>query len=343
MPSGRFICSKSDRLQVIATTRNSVLLIFPGALGDFVCFLPALFALRERHAGHLRIVAQRALSELVSLADSSAVSIDRREVADLFASAAPLHPDTRRLFGGFATVHSWTGFNVPGFAERLSEATGGNIVVYRFRGMRQGEHATEYYARCVGLVPRPSPELRVAIDGHWLRTFREELALRTRKFLVIHPGSGSPSKNWRGYDQLIARWRSRHSDTIIVLYGPADTVPLLSREAGVLPLTGLSLPQVAALVQDSRLYLGNDSGVSHLAGAVGARGVVLFGPSDPAIWAPRGKGLRIVHAPDTCAGCGTNVFCAHRLPVERVIDELEVCADGKEGNFPHDQGCAPNL
>jgi heptosyltransferase-2 len=132
----------------------------------------------------------------------------------------------------------------------------------------------------------------VATDAHWLHTFREEHALHTRKFLVIHPGSGSPRKNWQGYDPFIARWRSRHSEAIVVLNGPAEAATPLSREANVLAATGLSLPQVAALVQDSRLYLGNDSGVSHLAGAVGGRGVVLFGPSDPAVWAPRGETLR---------------------------------------------------
>ena len=56
----------------------------------------------------------------------------------------------------------------------------------------------------------------------------------------------------------------------------------------------LSLLQVAALLSQADFYLGNDSGVSHLAGAVGARGVVLFGPTLPQQWRPLGGNLSII-------------------------------------------------
>src|SRR5262249_49746523 len=125
------------------------LALFPGALGDFVCFLPALIALRQRYAGRLGLVAQSAFLPLVHITDLDTVSIDRRIVADLFASGAPPTDETVSRLGGFAAVHSWTGFGNADFAQRLSAISAGHVTVHRFRGMRTGEAAADYYARCI--------------------------------------------------------------------------------------------------------------------------------------------------------------------------------------------------
>ena len=62
------------------------------------------------------------------------------------------------------------------------------------------------------------------------------------------------------------------------------------RETGVPVLKDLDLPTVAAIARLASAFVGNDSGVSHLAAAVGAPGVVIFGPTDPARWRPLGPG-----------------------------------------------------
>jgi ADP-heptose:LPS heptosyltransferase len=69
-----------------------------------------------------------------------------------------------------------------------------------------------------------------------------------------------------------------------------------------LPLRNLTLAQVAALLRRSALYLGNDSGITHLAAAIGAPTVALFGPSDPQKWRPRGKRVAVLHAMPSPAG-----------------------------------------
>ena len=88
-------------------------------------------------------------------------------------------------------------------------------------------------------------------------------------------------------------------------------------------VAGLSLPQVVALLRRCSLYVGNDSGISHLAGGVGARGVVLFGPTDPHAWAPRSTTLQVLHGPGPCGQCPEDAFCVHRLPVASVLRSLE--------------------
>ncbi|MFQ5667034.1 MAG: glycosyltransferase family 9 protein [Candidatus Binatia bacterium] len=303
---------------------DSALVLFPGALGDFICFLPTLVGLRQRHRGALLLVARPSLLALLRSPDVTTTSIDRREIADLFVPGTSVAAGTRELLSGFAQVYSWTGFGNAELAPRAARVTGGQIRVYPFRGMRAGEHAVDYYARCAGLVVRPLAAAAIRTDSAWtserLPLSRE---LDGRDVLVVHPGSGSRRKNWQGFSAAIQSWQAHRGGLVVLLHGPAETEHDVGVDARTVRLHDLSLPQVAGLLRRSTLYLGNDSGVSHLAGALGARGVVIFGPTDPAAWAPRGRGLRVVSAPTPCARCRPDVFCIHRLPVQTVIDALE--------------------
>ena len=77
---------------------------------------------------------------------------------------------------------------------------------------------------------------------------------------------------------------------------------------------GLSLSQVAALIARGHVYLGNDSGVSHVAAATGVRSVVLFGPSAAEQWAPRGRKVEILSRNIECSPCSERLMknCWHR-------------------------------
>jgi heptosyltransferase III len=302
---------------------DSVLVLFPGALGDFLCFLPALLGIRARHRGTLVLVASPSLVDLLVLPDVEGVSIDRREVADLFNPAAPVAAATQAVFGGFATAYSWTGSADAVFARRLAEATGGRVSVFPSRGMLSGEHAAAYYARCAGVASYKPIAAHIRQDDTWLAGLDEtQRTLLARGILVVHPGSGSRTKNWCGYLELVRRWRQRHGQRVAWLSGPAETHigGDLGSEAPV--FQGLSLAQVAALLRKATRYVGNDSGISHLAGVLGVRGVVLFGPSDPSVWAPLGGTLEVLRGAADCPTCTPERFCVHRLPVGEVIDTL---------------------
>ena len=302
---------------------DSAAVLFPGALGDFVCFLPTLRALRDRHAGRLLLVAQPALLDLVDIPALATASIDRREVADLFVVAKEPAAPTLQLFGGFDFVYSWTGYGNPDFGARLRTVSGGRVSVYRFRGMRPGEHAVDYYARCVGLCASAAIPASIRGDAAWLVDFRRQQRLGSNGLLVLHAGSGSPSKNWHGFPRFIRCWRERQAETIVVLHGPAEERTGAGYDPDIVSIDGLTLPQVVALLRACTLYLGNDSGISHLAGAAGAYGAVLFGPSDPAVWAPRSGRLQVLHAPTPCPHCPPHTFCEHRLPVAVVLHAIE--------------------
>jgi ADP-heptose:LPS heptosyltransferase len=103
---------------------------------------------------------------------------------------------------------------------------------------------------------------------------------------------------------------------------------------------GLSLSQAAALLAASDVYLGNDSGITHLAAALGVPTVALFGPSDPRQWAPRGRQVAIVRRAIECSPCSnlTMTSCPHRacltdLYPEKVIAIIAQWKTDRESRY----------
>src|SRR5260370_337258 len=137
-----------------------------------------------------------------------------------------------------------------------------------------------------------------------------QLTLLPHGFILILPGSGSPTKNWPAAN--FAALAERIAVPSLVLLGPAEAGLKSFFEARNLAVVSdLELDDVAGLAHLSRCFLGNDSGVSHLASASGARGLVLFGRTDPTRWRPLGDVKAIPRVPP------------HSLPVADVVAALE--------------------
>jgi len=123
-----------------------------------------------------------------------------------------------------------------------------------------------------------------------------------RAFLVVQPGSGSASKNWPAeqFAATIEAVRLRLGLPTVVLAGPADAAAiqrlshLTARPVPV--LADLPLLVVAAVLLRARAYLGNDSGLAHLAGQLGLPTLALFGPTDPELWRPLGPRVHALRA-----------------------------------------------
>jgi hypothetical protein len=296
--------------------RGNVLLLFPGALGDFVCFLAALCGLREKCGGRIAVAACDAW---LGLLDSGFEprSIEHRAVSELFRHGPP---GERAFFEGFDEVHSWTGFGNRDLTTRLRTCTRARrVAVHPFRAFLPGEHACDYYARCLGVQARPP---QVAVNPSERRGVREWLSRLNpdgAPLLAVHPGSGSRGKNWTGFADVARGWSGR-GGVVVEIVGPAET------DAERLPesvaIGNATLSRVAAVLEAASCYIGNDSGVSHVAGAVGARGLVLFGPSASAAWRPRSPHLRVLQGQQACDTCPNDRFCVHRLPVDAVLAAL---------------------
>src|ERR1017187_3893486 len=289
--------------QSTARSIRRVLVIFPGALGDLMCLMPALAAISRRHPG--ASVELTARLELARLGAGRTVvarghSIDAREVGELFTEAGaqsdetPANSNARRFFADFDRIYSFFPSDDPRFRARLAAATDGNVSFHPFRPGGDG-HVSAAYLRATEI------EIDAAASREYprLEPTAHDLAAASRalvqskcgssNLIVIFPGSGSPGKNWPAdkFAALASKLSLSNRASVAVILGPAEiSLEAIFRESGVPVLKQLDLPTVAAIARVASAFVGNDSGVSHLAAAAGASGVVSFGPTEPARWGP---------------------------------------------------------
>lgn len=172
----------------------------------------------------------------------------------------------------------------------------------------------------VGAVPAAP---RIPLSDAAMRAARALVAARGagEGFVAIHPGSGSAKKNWtpERFEATARHVREETRRGIVWLAGPAEA------ERGTLPdgaaadvvLADLALEQVAGVLALAAAYVGNDSGITQVAAAVrrpegrATPTVVLFGPTDARVWAPRGRHVRVVTSADaTMDGIATDAVWA---------------------------------
>jgi ADP-heptose:LPS heptosyltransferase len=274
---------------------DPVLVIFPGALGDLICLVPTLRAIAQRHPGvSLELMARAELARFATgrLGIAHGHSIDRREVAQLFAArGGPVAEQARKFFGSFAQVYSFFAADDADFRAALDAATEGRANCFPFRPPGAG-HVAAGYLRAIGEdVAKPS-HCSIELDREDLDLAEDRLAslgLEAGRYMIVFPGSGSPAKNWlpENFIALAKALASRIRS--IVILGPAEsTLETFFTASGLPTVSNVELAEVAALARLSRGFVGNDSGVSHLAAAAGATGLAIFGPTDPARWRPLG-------------------------------------------------------
>lgn len=275
------------------------LIIFPGALGDLICACPAFSELiRRADGGPVELMARAELARFAvgRIGFARGHSIDRREISALFVEGAP-PPRAAQFFGAFSRIHSFFAAAESAFKTNL-RALVPDAAFYHFRPDGD-DHISTAYLREIGAAAassasaalRPLPEDRARAER-----VVADAGLEPGKFLLIFPGSGSKQKNWPATKFIeLARGLSSVVKLLVVL-GPAedDLESLFWREQ-LATVRELELGTVAGLASLARGFLGNDSGVSHLAAASGAPGLAVFGPTDPARWRPLGA-VEVLHA-----------------------------------------------
>jgi len=163
-------------------------------------------------------------------------------------------------------------------------------------------HVSTLFARSLepwcGSAP-PLEPVRLSPPDADLEDAREWLGDHGRpeggSLLAIHAGAGSRDKRrpLRSFAVLARRWLMQPQNGVILVEGPAEPglAAGLSRrlaDSRVIEAAQLPLRRLAAVLSLCRVFAGNDSGVSHLAAALGVKTRVWFGPTDPAVWCPPG-------------------------------------------------------
>jgi heptosyltransferase-3 len=278
--------------------RKRLLVIFPGALGDLLCALPAIRTITQCHPeADLELMARAELARFAvgRLNAVHAHSIDRRETGLLFVPSADLAP-ARAFFGNFNRIYSFFAADDADFRASLAAVSNGIVTFIPFRPTGDGHIAACYLREAVTPASdehEVSALSRIEVLPEDLDAADELLAaagLQPNGFLLILPGSGSPAKNWppEHFADLAALLAPQLPCLVVI--GPAEaalTPVFRSRE--LTTLDHLELGTVAGLARRARAFVGNDSGISHLAASASASGLALFGPTDPGRWRPLGR------------------------------------------------------
>jgi heptosyltransferase-2 len=296
----------------------NILFIRGGALGDLIVTLPTLKLLREKWPeAHIELLGHPRLAEIAvnRYYLNAARSVNHGPLSAFFMPRAVLDPSWMDYISDFDLVLSYF-YDPDGlFEQNLNRCLPGELLTFPPRVPEDfGRPAARHFAgilepKGLALGPDaasevfPSPE-----DTAGARAFLEGLE-PGRRLVAIHPGSGSETKNWpmESWAELGRRVAAEQPGvTLLLIEGEADAEPAeflaaAWKDVPHLRARWLPLPILAALLREAVLFLGHDSGITHLAAAVrrDLPVVALFGPTDPAVWAPPREGVRVLRGDPT--------------------------------------------
>ena len=317
-----------------------ILIIHQGALGDFILSLPAISAFRHHYSD--TTIEIWGYPEILRLVDRSVYadtihSIDRERIASLFTRDPLVPASVLERFKSFDLICLFGGEKQTTFVDNLKRTGVKNVYrIEPFPPAGSNTHVIDHQASQLsplGLkAPLSTPTLFTHENaGKRFASFLEHRKIDREALLVaLHPGSGSRAKVWppRNFAQLSRYLLDNDRVHLIVPVGPADKehaegyCSLISSDR-IIPLTNLALTELAAFLKRCMVYVGNDSGVTHMAAAVGTPVVALFGPTDPGMWGPRGRRVCTVYRGVSCSPCSREEMhgCLHRTCLESITVE----------------------
>lgn len=289
-------------------------------IGDLILTTPALDALREAHpSAHIALLTSPHAAPIVDgtgLVDAvytlprhaklpAMLRLFWRLRAEQFDAVVFFHHlSTRAGAWKYAALA-----HLSGAPRRIGLDNGrGGFLTERVPDDGFEIHHAEYWLRLIeklGADPLPRP-CKVAVKPF-------DLGIGDQPYLVVHPGSGgySLARRW-DVEKLAAaadRLAEQHNLRVVVV-GSASDDGLALRAALRTPapvnlLGETTLPELADVLTHAALYIGSDSGVSHLAAAVGTPSVVVFGPTNPNAWRPWNQRTRsvVVRSGVECSPC----------------------------------------
>ena len=325
-----------DSASVKTAKVRSMLVIHQGALGDFILALPTLGTLRKAFPQAKSVIMGfPRILELVEkrfYADEI-LSIDQRGMASFFVRGGSLDRSLSQFFGTFDLLVVFGKDGEGTLIGNLKQVCRGQILhINPFPQWTERIHLTDHLLKELHRYGFPISEQTPRLhlnrkDKDWGMSFLRVKGLTEEersKTIILHPGSGSKKKVWplERFSDL-ARYLQRNSGSrILIVLGPAEGPEVRKAFEGmewdlgpVAPILakGLSLLELASVMEGCHLFIGNDSGITHMAAALGLPTVSLFGPTDHKIWAPGGERGVVIRKEISCSPCSQEKFvqCQH--------------------------------
>ncbi len=271
---------------------RKILVLRGGALGDFIVTLPALAALRRTWPSARIELAGNATAAAIAHDSGLIDAVHSQQEARWSAlfGPAPLPEELAAWLGSFDLVlNFWP--DDDGALLRQFPLRPGQKFLSAPAHPTIAPAAAHYCAALtdVGIesrdffYPLVTPHNRGRVDD-------------SRAPIAIHPGSGSLKKNWPLERwAILCEWLEReHGAELLMVTGEAESAAARRLAPGAFTAHDLPLGELMARLAPCQLFVGHDSGISHLAAACGVPCVLLFGPTDPAVWAPPTPAVCIV-------------------------------------------------
>ena len=354
---------ESDEPQPLAPARwdwstvQRVLVVRLRSIGDTVLVTPSLFALRRFLPGaQIDILLEDWVAPVL---DGSGL-VDRVITMPRASTSARARTARELRTARYDVVYNLHGGTT---ATLLTRATGARHRVgfehYQYARLhnhaapssldswqRPKLHSVEQQLALIGWTGVPvtdRPATQLAVNENALSLVSEKLRAaefggfeKGEPFAVIHPAAAFETKQWAAENfARVAEELSIRGLTPVAIVSPKEkqlAESLVNQSsAHVIALTDLSLPEVTALQSRARLFVGNDSGIAHIAAAAGAACVVIFGSSNVAHWRPwTTQANEVVLEEMPCQPCH-GYFCAEfekpecilRVPVDRVVGAID--------------------
>jgi ADP-heptose:LPS heptosyltransferase len=284
-----------------AMLRRNVLIFHAGALGDFVLTWPLVMALGRLHPQSRIIVvthaSKGALAEL-------ALHVESHDVEQgwhgLFTDDATLPERPALMLEGAHAIYTFSG----GEAAFLKRAPHAQLVSLQPRPPEgYAKHASQFLLEQLA----PLPAAKSAVE-QMLRSVNLRGIGTGRSHdgdVIVHPGSGARAKCWptERFVKVIDKLKRKKKEARVLIGEveqerfTAEQVAALEKAAGGAVHRPATYVELFNELRTASLFIGNDSGPSHLAGVMGLPTVTLFGPTDPALWKPMGPRVRVLHRP----------------------------------------------
>jgi heptosyltransferase III len=327
--------SRKDILSLLAEQENkaaaalrNAIIIQPGAIGDCILTLPLARSMKESldlgsvvflsRLDHAGIFAGRTCVDGVK-------SIESLKLHRLFQSRREFDIDDYdpllMAFAPYNWIVTFLGEPDGDFEHNLMYTAhcthSADVITLNFKPPADAAtHISRYYIEqfaAAHIPPLAIPPLNfeeplviaTAADKHKGTAFFKtlDIDLESQKAVVVAPGSGSVAKCWPIENYLaVARELIQNDFKVIFLLGPAEldrfSPDALQQLGTVAPVaSGLSLTEVVQLLSVAHAFIGNDSGIAHLAGGLGIKTIALFGPTQSAIYKPCGPYVRALQIP----------------------------------------------
>ena len=286
---------------------RSIVILHPGGLGDLLLAVPAIRGLRKAFPGRqVLLCGQADAAEFLSdcgLVDRW-LSVQTTACTALFAGAASDDPLLGDWLRRCDVAVAWTRDDAGTLAAALRACGAVTAVVQSpFDSTLKSAHQSDRFVEIVGGQAGQVPVAALSTSDALRAEAEVYLAACgipwERPLAMIHPGSGSPHKCVK--PEIVAsvvEGLQPHGLEPLLLEGPADHA-MVERLLGQFTqppilLRALPLHVLAGMLSKVELFLGHDSGVTHLSALVGTPTVALFGPTDAGRWAPRGSAVTVL-------------------------------------------------